>query len=155
MIQSIPKKLKCEVTVSQLLKTDVEINSGDEQSQSPVHQWDAGVIPALTAQALWFCLVSWRLILLWKSTLKTRVYNCVLPTKSSSKTLKDSIEAKQRNYIKLWVFTQMVLLHSPSHLPQHKVSDVEQVTQEGPAVILLTGVHLCCFLNPHLSQSVL
>lgn len=38
MIQSIPKKLKCEVTVSQLLKTDVEINSGDEQSQSPVHQ---------------------------------------------------------------------------------------------------------------------
>lgn len=39
--------------------------------------------------------------------------------------------------------------------PQHQISDVEQVAQECAAVILLTGVHLWCLLNPHLSQGVL
>lgn len=39
--------------------------------------------------------------------------------------------------------------------PQHQVSNVEQVAQERTTVILLTGVHLGCLLNPHLSQGVL
>lgn len=39
--------------------------------------------------------------------------------------------------------------------PQHQVSDVEQVAQERTTVVLLTGIHLGCLLNPHLSQGVL
>lgn len=58
-------------------------------------------------------------------------------------------------FISLTTWPTSQLLVPPPYSPENHVSYVKQVAQECAAVILLTGIHLWCFLNPHLSQGVL